>query len=325
MLIGHRRLWDFLTTSAQKGKLAHAYLFCGPPEIGKRTLAWEFSQWLLCQKPKAKENFSCGQCPSCQKVAKNQHPDLLWLQPRTEEKRGAVKTLDIGIGEIKNLQHQLSLTPYSADYKIALVDGVERLTNQALNSFLKTLEEPPRRSLIFLIAADWRGLLPTIISRCQLIKFLPVPEKKIEAALKGKARSQEQLHQIVKLASGRPGRAIKLLATTELIVQHQQNAATFQKISKKDLIFRFELAKELASDNAAAQEFLDQWALWLRDGLLTANGLNDLTVNQSFVITSSLSSEAAAKSIAAIEQTKRLLNNTSFNAKLALEILMLKI
>ncbi|MDD2731149.1 MAG: DNA polymerase III subunit delta', partial [Candidatus Portnoybacteria bacterium] len=318
-----KRIWNFLVTSAQKNKLAHAYLFCGPAEIGKRTLAQKFSRRLLCQKPKNKDGFPCGQCSSCQKAAKNQHPDLLWLQPRSEESRGAVKIFDIGIGEIKDLQHQLSLTPYSADYKIALVDGIERMTSQALNSFLKTLEEPPRRSLIFLIAADWRGLLPTIISRCQLIKFLPVPEKEIAAALKDETHSPAQLRQIVKLASGRPGRAIKLLTEEELANQYQQNAAVFQKIAKKDLIYRFELAKELASNTAVAQEFLGQWSLWLRDGLLAANGLSDLAVYQDSV--AGRLPENAVKSIAAIEQAKRLLNNASFNAKLVLETLMIKI
>ncbi len=325
MLIGHKRPWEFLTKSAQRGKLAHAYLFYGPAEVGKRTLAWRFSQWLLCQNRKNQNETFCSRCSACQSLEKNQHPDFFWLEPPREENKGIIKTLSIGIDEIKKLQHQLSLTPYSADYKIALIDGLEYLTDQALNSFLKILEEPPRQSLIFLIATDWQGLLPTIISRCQLIKFLPVPEKEIFAGLKERAVLNDNLRRIVKLAVGRPGRAIKMLENKDLLLAYNHNVSLFEKILKQDLSYRFELVEDIAKDNLLAQEFLGQFSLWLRDQLLLSSGLSDLAIDEKILTGKRLMPKVVADCISFVEQTRRFLSNPSFNAKLALEVLMLKL
>lgn len=321
MLIGHQRIWNFLTQSAAKNRLAHAYLFVGSPEIGKKTLALEFVKWLLCKNKNG--SSACGQCRSCSDIEKNQHPDVFILQPRQEEKREIIKTFEIGIDEVKSLQHRLSLFPYSSIYKVAIIDGAEWLTTEAANSFLKTLEEPSGKSLIILISSNSQSLLPTIVSRCQLIKFLPVPEKEIFEKLKRETKSEKELSQAVKLSAGRPGRAIKILQEKEFLNNQKINIDNFKKILKSDLVFRWEIAKQLSQDTGIAQETLSQWMLWLRDRIFEGCGCANLMVGEKEEI--KYSKENLSNLIKEIQKSQAILDNPSFNARLALEILMMKI
>ena len=137
MLIGHQRLWDFLVKSAQREKLAHAYLFSGQEEIGKKTLALEFAKWLLCEDKK--KDQACGACRNCRDISQGQHPDVFLLAPRQEEKKNILKTYEIGVEEIRDFIHHLSLLPYRSTYKIAIVDEADWFSREAMNAFLKTL------------------------------------------------------------------------------------------------------------------------------------------------------------------------------------------
>lgn len=322
MLIGHQRIWNFLTQSAAKNRLAHAYLFVGPAEIGKKTLALEFAKWLLCQRKSGQQ--ACNNCRSCLDINKNQYPDVFVLQPRQEEKRGVTKTFEIGIEEVKALQHQLSLFSHSAPYKIAIVDEAASLTREATNSFLKTLEEPSHNSLIILTSSSWQSLLPTIISRCQLIKFLPVAEKEIIAGLKFIAKRNIDLTAIVKLSAGRPGRAIRLINDSEILKQQQTSAELFKKFFKSDLIWRWELAKQLGQNLPQAQEFLSQWLLWFRDGLLQGSGCEDLMIDRHAYDRLKYPQANRLNLMREIQKTQAILNNSSLNSRLALEVLMMK-
>lgn len=321
MLIGHQRIWKFLTQSAQKGRLAHAYLFVGPPEIGKKTLALEFVKWLLCQDKK--KSAACGQCRSCLEIEKNQHPDVFILQPRQEEKREVIKTFEIGIDEVKTLQHQTNLSPYNSVYKIAIIDGAEWLTREAANSFLKTLEEPSGKSLIILISSAWQSLLPTIVSRCQLIKFSPVAEKEIFEKLKSEAKNERELNRAVKLSSGRPGRAVRIIQDKKFLNNQKINIENFIKILKADLAARWELARQLSQNTATTQEILSQWVLWLRDRILEGNACENLMMGEKEK--TRYPKENLLNLIKEIQKTQVVLDNPSFNARLALEVLMMKI
>lgn len=320
-LIGHQRIWNFLTQSAQRGRLAHAYLFVGPPEIGKKTLALELAKWLLCQN--TKKSAACGQCRSCVEIQKNRHPDVFILQPRQEEKREVIKTFEIGIDEVEVLRHRISLSPYNSVYKIAIIDGAEWLTREAANSFLKTLEEPSGRSLIILVSSAWQSLLPTIVSRCQLIKFLPVAEEEILEKLKNEARNEKELNRAVKLSAGRPGRAIKIIQDKEWLNNQKINIENFIKILKADLAVRWELAGQLSKNTAAAKEILSQWVLWLRDRIFEGGACDDLMTGEKEK--TNYSQKNLLNLIKEIQKTQVILDNPSFNAKLALEILMMKI
>ncbi len=323
MLIGHKRIWNFLIKSAKNGRLAHAYLFVGAAQVGKRTLALEFARWLLCNKKI--DNLACGKCRSCLDIEKKQHPDIFILAPRQEEKKGVIKTLEIGIDEIKELQHRLSLFSFGSSYKVAIIDGIDGFTREAANSFLKTLEEPQKNTLIILTSSNWQAVLPTIVSRCQLIKFLPVTEKEILDSFGDDVLNKADLKKLMKLSVNRPGRIIEFMNRSEVIKNNQENSETFKKILKSDLVWRWELAKQLSQNTSASHEFLSQWLLWLRDKLLENQGLASLAIDSGARSQDIYPQQKIILLAKEILRTQTILNNSSFNSKLALELLMLKI
>ena len=217
MLIGHQRLWNFLTRSAAQQRLAHAYLFIGPARVGKLALAQEFSQWLFCSVAKK----PCGLCRNCKDLAKNQHPDFLFLTPPCLEKDGIKKTGEIGIDAIRELQKRFSFFPYNSSHKIAIIDQADRLTTEAASAFLKTLEEPSPQSLIFLVSSQSAAMLTTLVSRCQTIKFLPVPEAEMTEGLAGQVKKLPELAEIIKLAAGRPGFVLDLINRPDEIIAYK--------------------------------------------------------------------------------------------------------
>lgn len=339
MLIGHQRIWDFLTKSVRQNRLAHAYLFAGSAQTGKLTMALEFAKWLFCEK-KNKQDNACGKCRSCLTFERGQNPDILVLSSRPRPpklrlgdaggqtaKNEILKNTEIGIGEIRDLQHKLSLFPYGAPYKIAIIEEIASLSGEAASALLKTLEEPSSHSLIILISSSWQAILPTIISRCQLIKFLPVPEHEISAKLKHLAKKETNFKKAIKLAAGRPGRAIKFLQEPERLTKQEKEIEIFEKLLKSPLIWRLEQAREMSQNAALAQEMLSQWLLWLRDRILEINGQDDLTVSprsdKSFLSKYRMTDLLGA--CRAIQATQAILYNPSFNARLALEVLMIKI
>jgi len=333
MLIGHQRIWDFLQKSAKQNKLAHAYLFVGPAQVGKTTLALEFVKWLLCEKNKSSTSFkvldknqnrACGQCKSCLDIAKNQHPDVFVLSPPQFLKGDVLKSKEIGIDEVRALQHQLALCSYGAQYKVAIIEEAAALSSEAANSFLKTLEEPSGQSIIILISSAWQSILPTIISRCQLIKFGLVPEREITAGLEALSKKKTDFKKAVKLTAGQPGRAIKLLTEPDFLAEQEKNLEKLEKLLKSDLAWRFARAQELAQNTPQTQEVLAQWLVWLRDRVLESSGRPDLMIGDS-AERPKYQTNQLVRACREIQKTKTILSNTSFNARLALEVLMLKI
>lgn len=323
MLIGHQRIWDFLTKSAKQDRLAHAYFFVGSSQVGKLTTALEFAKWLFCEN-KGKQEKPCGKCRSCLANERGQNPDMLILSSRQTDKDDILKNKEIGIAEIRSLQHKLSLSAYGASYKIAIVEEAAALSGEAMNALLKTLEEPSPRSLIILISSSWQAALPTIVSRCQLIKFLPVAEKEMAAKLKGMAKKEADFKRAIKLSAGRPGLAIQLLQEPERLAEQEKGIEIFEKILKAPLVWRMEQAAKLSQNTVEAQGNLDQWTLWLRDRILETIGRGDLAVSNG-AGESGYRLNNLLGACREIQKTRSILYNSSFNARLALEVLMTKI
>jgi len=323
MLIGYQRIWNVLTYSASKNKLAHAYLFCGSSGAGKMTLAKEFVKWLFCEETKLGGQTNgqpCDVCRSCQEIEKNNHPDLLVVSASQEE-----KSLEIGISRIRELQHKLLFYPYKSSLKVVIIEEAHNLTREAANAFLKTLEEPSSKSLIILTSSAWDSILPTILSRCQLIKFLPVPTGEFKKGLEKLGAKGVVLDKIVKLSAGRPGYAINLLNDQKLLSYHEAHIKKLEDILKADLVFRFQAAQELSQDVFLTKEILSQWLLYLRDRLLEISGQGDLLIGEKKILKINYSSNTLLQACREIMGAQEALNNPSFNAKLVLEVLLMKI
>jgi DNA polymerase III subunit delta' len=175
-LEGHDAVVERFRRSLVRGRLASSYLFIGPPGIGKRAFAGRLAQGLLCERQAETELAPCLECPSCQQVAADSHPDVIRVE-RPEGKSFIPIELFIGDREHRSregLCHRISLRPSSGRRRIAIIDDADWMNQEGANSLLKTLEEPPPRSVLILIGTALQRQLPTIRSRCQIVRFQPL-------------------------------------------------------------------------------------------------------------------------------------------------------
>jgi DNA polymerase-3 subunit delta' len=213
-MIGHDWARDLLGRAAQRGRLGHAYLFGGPPSIGKTALALYLARLLVCTGAAPRP---CGACRACLHVARGGHPDVTVIERQEDRK-------DITIEQVRLLQESLTLAPYEGRHKLVCLSGVDDLNDAAASALLKTLEEPPPHTTLVLAAADPGGLPSTIRSRCQQITLQPVPVPTIAAGLETEYQVESaRARELSVLARGRPGWAVRALAAPDL-VSHERTA-----------------------------------------------------------------------------------------------------
>ena len=199
---GHERLVRQLRGAVVAGQPAHAYLFSGPPGVGKGTLAHAFSASLVCDAPA--EGDACGVCAQCTRVAGGIHPDVR-IVAREEDRR------DIRTEQAREVTRWLTLRPLMAARKVALIDDAECLNEHGQNALLKTLEEPPGSAVLLLCATDASLLLPTVRSRCQRLRLDPLPAALVDRVLGEHAVPADVRAIVVPRAEGSPGRALRLV------------------------------------------------------------------------------------------------------------------
>lgn len=202
---GHDRIVDVLRKAAAQGKLPHALLFAGPDGIGKRTFALTLAQALLCERSVESALDPCASCPSCLQVVAGTHPDLLMVG-RPEDRQ------ELPIKVIRDLCIDLGLKPMHGKRRVAIVDDADDLSDEAANAFLKTLEEPPPGSVLILIGTSAEIQLETIVSRCRVVRFDPIPESELAALLveKEQASDPAEAARWAKLGEGSVSRALGL-------------------------------------------------------------------------------------------------------------------
>ncbi len=201
-LLGHEWAVDMLRQHIIRDAVRHAYLFTGPPGLGRRTLALRFAQALNCPQSTA-SGQPCGTCRDCKQIENMQHPDLSIVQAETEG--GTLK-----VDQVREVRRSLSLKPYQAKYRVALFLRFQEASEGAANALLKTLEEAPGHVILILTADNPEQLLPTITSRCEILRLRPLPVDAIEAHLKSHGAEAESAHLIAHVSGGRPGYALRL-------------------------------------------------------------------------------------------------------------------
>ena len=288
-IIGHQKQWQFLKKAVEFGKISHAYLFSGQEKLGKKRVALEFVKLIN------GENFDLG------------HPDLILIEP----KGGA----PIQIAQIRELIQRLYLKPYSASFKVAIIDQAHLMTRDSQNSFLKTLEEPKGRTLLILITEAPERLLTTIPSRCEIIKFSPVKEVEIKSYLRAKF-SDKECEEASKFCLGRPGEAVDFISNPQKLENRKKTIKELIKISNSELAFRFQYAKDLSAPSNL-KEILSIWLSYFRTVLLSKVEDPNLYPNYSFSKLKNILSQ--------IQNINFLLTSTNVNPRLALEILMLEL
>lgn len=210
-VVGHDRLVDRFRRSASRGRLAGSFLFVGPEGVGKRRLAVQLAQSLLCETTPEESLTACGSCSACQQVAARTHPDLEMIAKPPER---AFIPIELFVGDREHrmregLCHNISLKPFRGGRKVAIIDDADYLNQEGANCLLKTLEEPPPKSLIILIGTSEQRQLPTIRSRCQVVRFAPLSAGHLAelAQANGLAASNETAQELSALAAGSLARA----------------------------------------------------------------------------------------------------------------------
>jgi DNA polymerase-3 subunit delta' len=266
-IIGHTDILSMLSSSIINKRLAHAYLFLGPDNIGKKTLALSFAQAIQCLNKKQKP---CLVCTACVQIQKGNHPDTQILSG----------TESLKIEEIRSLQHNLVLNPYNSPYKIAIIDSASRMTFEAQNAFLKTLEEPPGQTILILTVTNKKKLLPTILSRCQIIFFRNISTEIIQKSLEKRNIAKKQAEELARLSLGRPGLALRILKEPAILEKREEQIKIISNLTKNSILERFDLSATLNQKGVEEIEsFIDIWLFWLRDLLLIKLQLINLITN----------------------------------------------
>ncbi len=265
-ILGQEWLISHLKTAAQKGRLAHAYLFLGPEGVGKASTARALAGALNCQEPLA-DGDACGACASCRRLAAGVHPDFLVIAPIKE----ANQKLQISIDQIRELRRLTAFPPFGGGWRVVLIKPAEALTgysDAAAHAMLKTLEEPPERHLLVLSARVEADLLPTVVSRCHKLAFVPLPAALVAHELRerrGLAPAQARL--LAALSGGSLGRALTL-DPEAILAQRRQVLADLEALSGGSASLAFDWAQRLAKSRPDQDHFLSLAQLWYRDLLL---------------------------------------------------------
>ena len=323
-VIGQPKAVDFLRRSLENGRLSHAYLFIGPSHVGKMTLARNLAQVLNCQG----EDRPCGNCRSCRGIASGNHPDVQVIGRSNEGSK------EIGIDQIRQMQHAAALKPFQGSYRVFVIDGAEHLSGEGSNSLLKTLEEPAPNVVIILLTTNHSLLLPTIISRCQKIELPPIPTDTIEQALIERwSTAPEKARILARICHGGIGWAISALGDDSLPRERAQKLERLIGLSDASIGERFDYAAKLAAefnrDRDSVRAELELWRDWWRDLLLIKGGCAELIANVDRE--AMLHREAGDYGLTQIKDFLKALGRAldqlerNLNPRLVLEVLMLNI
>lgn len=305
-IVGHDQVKTILRRALRAERVGHAYLFMGPKGVGKATVARVLALNIVC---------GCLECPSCLRVLAGAHPDVTEVHP---------VGLSFRIKQIRELNANVLLGPVEASRKVYVLHNVEKLTAEATNSFLRTLEEPPP-SVVFILLADSTNILSTIISRCQVLRFGPLSLTETMAVLQKVAPLAERPMDAARLSLGSPGEALRhlesagserALAMLELAVKlpHMRTAERLQWMS------RLEAEKEELHDYVA---FL---ALWMRDVLCYKLGVaGEVALPHEYELRRQASEQKMADIVGRLKQLQGLLTvwGSNINKRMVIDQLLL--
>lgn len=264
-ILGHERVLEVFKRSIRGGKTSHSYIFEGLSGCGRRKTAMALIQALFCQSG---EDDACGTCSSCRKITSGNHADIHFIQPLPDKR-------DISIDQLREMQRELALRPYEAPRKACLIEPAERMSVNAANSLLKTLEEPPGNAVIILLSENAGMLLPTIRSRCQLVRFAPLSPEHVRQVLERTGIESEAAAILAPMAGGSVQRALELddeslTEKQELLLKHlsQLNISRIASI--------FNAAEELSGNRNETLEILDMLISISRDIVHLAAGSSEI-------------------------------------------------
>lgn len=319
-VVGHENIIDYFQNAIRMQKFSHAYILNGEDGMGKNLLASIFATTLQCE---AHDVNPCGVCKSCLQAMSKNHPDIKHV---THEKAS------ISVDDIRSqLNNDIQIKPYSSRYKVYIIDEAEKLTEQAQNALLKTIEEPPEYAVILLLTNNSNLFLETILSRCVNLNIKAVPKENIKKYLMENVKVPDyQAELSATFANGNLGKAIDLSSSEEFSQIKSDVVRLMKYIDEYELSEIMGAIKKFAENKAIINDYLDLILLWYRDVLMFKATMDANLIFYKEEVQdikkqgSSKSFEALDHIIKVLDDTKkRLLANVNF--EIAMELLLLAI
>lgn len=328
-VVGHEQIIKLLKKSIVTQTVSHAYLYAGEDGIGKNRMANVFAQALQCKNPIIEETGQedvkvCGVCKSCLQMKSSNHPDVIHV---THDKAS------IGVDDIRlQVNNQMNIKPYSSPYKIFIIDEAEKMTEQAQNALLKTIEEPPSYAIILLLTNNVSLMLQTIVSRCVLLHFKSVAEDRIKDYLMEEYQIPDYKAELSTIFSqGNVGKAVEYASSETFTELKNEVLHILKYLDDMKLHEIIDGLKHISEKKDNIFEYLDFMILWYRDVLLykvtmDPNLLIYREEQREVARQASLKSyEGIEKIIAAIEKAKVRLNaNVNFDITMELMLFTIK-
>ena len=317
-IIGHDWAVDLLRRSLTAGRVAHAYLFSGPPQVGKTTLALALAKALNCTQA----DPPCGRCPSCLRIARGVHPDVQLVLG--EGARDSIK-----IEQIRALQREAVLAPYEGRHRVFVLQRIDRASVEAANSLLKTLEEPPGHTVLVLTALDPEALPATIVSRCQRLDLRPAAHDIVEVALRERGVPSPTADLLSRLSGGRVGWALCACENDATLLSRQQGLDSLSGLLSEDRLGRLEYASKASREPVTVRQHIELWISWWRDVLLLCSQsetgiVNVDQINEIRQLSRQLTLAQAVAGLQALQAAADQME-ANVNARLAIEGLLLQL
>ena len=318
-ILGNEMVKDHFKRAIENHKISHAYILTGEAGMGRKSIANAFAMTLLCEKGGSEP---CMTCHSCKQVMSGNHPDLIYVK---HEKPGS-----IGVDDVREqINDTIMIRPYSSYYKIYIVDEAEKMTVQAQNALLKTIEEPPAYAVIILITTNQEAFLPTILSRCVQMKLKPLKDFTIRNYLTQNLHIAEKDADIcAAFARGNLGKAIHLASSDEFRELFQKVMVLVKNVGTMDISMLLDCIREMKEQNFDIGEVLDLMQLWYRDVLMfkVTKDMNLLIFKDEYKMINETGEKidyAGLEAILAAIDTARTRLNANVNMELAMELLLL--
>lgn len=318
-IIGQEQIKEHLQNALSTGKVSHAYIINGERFSGKEYIAKIFAMALQCERDGIEP---CQECHSCRQALSDNQPDIIRV---THEKPGS-----IGVDDIRaQINGDIAIKPYSSPRKIYIVNEAEKMTVQAQNALLKTLEEPPSYAVILLLTTNVNAFLPTILSRCVVLNMKPVADEKVKKYLMEELQVPDYKADVcVAFARGNVGKAKQLASSEDFEKVKEEALALLKYVQDMDVTEMIAAIKKISEYKLDVNDYLDILTIWYRDVLLfkATGDANHLVFREELSnirrVAGRTSYEGIEKVIRSLEKAKSRLD-ANVNFDLAMELLLM--
>ena len=318
-ILGNDMVKEHFMKAIENHKISHAYILTGEAGMGRKSIARAFAMTLLCEKGGSEP---CMSCHSCKQILAGSHPDLIYLSHE--------KPASIGVDDIREqVNDTIMIRPYSSYYKVYIIDEAEKMTVQAQNALLKTIEEPPSYAVMILITTNEEAFLPTILSRCVKLKLKPLRDSVVREYLKeNQGVSDTDADIYAAFARGNLGKAVQIASSEDFRNMYQEVLHLLKHIRDMDISELLDYIRKLKEDSVDIQEVLDFMLMWYRDVLLykVTTDINLLIFKDEYgkfkEISDRSSYDGLKRILEAIDKAKVRLN-ANVNMELAMELMLL--